>query len=94
MAGDHAGAGGDHARDVGVKHGARSVGPHLGAGPRPLAEFIVIVFKWGSTHLFRRGWYPRAAFIWHPPLKIVCLPVKMPHIHNILNGGVIMILTL
>ena len=37
MAGDHAGAGGDHARDVGVKHGARSVGPRLGYGPSLVA---------------------------------------------------------
>ena len=37
MAGDNAGAGGDQARDIGGEHGARSVGPHLGAGPRIVA---------------------------------------------------------
>ena len=34
MAGDDAGAGGDHARNVGVEHGAGGVGPGFRAGPR------------------------------------------------------------
>ena len=37
MAGDNAGARGDQARDIRVEHGARSVGPCLGAGPRLVA---------------------------------------------------------
>ena len=50
MAGDNAGARGDQARDIRVEHGARSVGPHLGAGPRLVAaddigEFVTGVIK-------------------------------------------------
>ena len=50
MAGDNAGAGGDQARDIRVEHGARSVGPRLGYGPRLMAaddigELVTCVVK-------------------------------------------------